>query len=944
MRNDRIVYIFKDTAGLVHFFDADYNFYKITGLNTIVYDSLMDQKKYLLPTQTGFFFYDNLIDDPLLPPALLKKDLKNISFKLAEWLNEDECYREFDGVLYYLNNKSKIIKKLGVLPADFNWWGFVTNGIFVYYQQGRLSFFKDGMAIKGINIAAPVLNLIKAAAENNYTYHGENRSFFILHNNLYQLSLQNDSIISVAIGKNLQLESSEFVTAKKDMVNDNYIVGTLTSGLLIIKPAGFETMITRKNNFLGYSLYDVISLGGGNFLCNYKKFNVYDSSSSSLLPVEILSRSLFKYNDDRILFMDKNNALFIADKDFTNIKKLAATSEFDIRYVESFDHTIWTSFNKTLWQVLPDATVKNIKNFNEDILYLFEYDASHLWVLTVKGMLEYNIIDNSISAKPLFPNLQIRSIYRAKDNSIWLGTYGNGLYKYYEKKIVALPLDSKEVLSNAHNFYEDAKGFFWIPTNNGLIQCLKSDLDAYVKDSTLVPYYYRYSNSDGLITNEFNGGSNSPYGIDEKGTLVYPSINGVAFFSPLKMHPVTASGNITISSAMLDDKLIPVSEKITIPSGFSRLTINIGLSFFGSEENLVLEYNVEGLNTEWYQVPANRQIVLNRLPTGEYKLLIRKRNGFGVNNYQYEQFDFTVQPHFYETRWFNIAMVGVIIGIVGLFFYLKNRSVIKGKKTLEKQVRQRTTELDNMVLQLNTTMEELYSSEQKLFDSNKVKDKAISIILHDIKAPVRYLSMAAGSMHSSVFNLSRNEMKTLSASFAESAQNVNMFVEELLEWLLIERKEFSASYSNFLIYDLMKEIGDLYKGVAFANNNTITIVPVSKNINVTADYKILQLIIRNLLDNALKHTSNGQITLSAEQPGDNNTHITIKDTGKGISKAELESIKNDTLNTDIKGTSGLGYGLVKSFLKLINGTLSIESKQGKGTEVTIVFPLLSNDI
>ncbi|OYX92059.1 MAG: hypothetical protein B7Y76_13370 [Sphingobacteriia bacterium 35-40-5] len=120
---------------------------------------------------------------------------------------------------------------------------------------------------------------------------------------------------------------------------------------------------------------------------------------------------------------------------------------------------------------------------------------------------------------------------------------------------------------------------------------------------------------------------------------------------------------------------------------------------------------------------------------------------------------------------------------------------------------------------------------------------------------------------------------------------------------------------------------------------------INNSITVLADRDMLQLVIRNLLSNALKFTNPaGQININAKIEG-NTSLITISDTGKGIPyemQKDLFSVRvKSTFGTQNEKGVGLGLSLCKEFTELQNGTIRFESEPGKGTRFFISFKLAS---
>lgn len=947
MGSNRIKYIFKDDRpnNLISFINSDNLLYSVSQSMEITLDTAYRQL-YTIFNQDKKFRYDKLVDNPVFPINHPLENPEYLHNKFCYILNKDECYLQKNSVLYYLNNKTGVCKKLqDIKKANPNSNGcFLIKNVLAVKSGNNLSFYKEGDLQKNMYASPETQRSITTIVkESNKYYIEEENNFFMQHGDLFHFKLEKDTIKIELFATNIrQITMPDINTIKYDSTTGIVFIGTVTKGLFIIKNTAIANMqmkdsIDPNDN----SVYDVVLLENGNLIDHSHVFNIYKNISVPL-DTNLQRGSLFKTQDGKIYFV-RNFQVFQTDKNFNHYKALMHIgNETDFRkdvkisFLEDYRQQLWAGFENNLWHIDKNGKFIKVFKINTDLTQLFEYSKDILWLLTSDGIREFKITENKWG-NFISSNLVARNIYRAKDSSIWMGSYGKGFYKYQNGVFKPLPLDRERALSHTHNFYEDDKGFFWIPTNNGLIQCLKAELDAFIIDSAITPYYYHYNSNDGLLTEEFNGGGNTPYAMDKKGTLIYPTIKGVAWFSPESMKPIITSGNIFIAAVNIDDKFIDHKNGITLAPSFSLLKVKVGLAFFGDPANLVLEYNL-GLNNHWYRVSDDRQILINTLPYGDYKLTIRKRNGFGINNYQYLVFNFSVDAFYYQKWWFLALIFTGVILIVSFVFYLQTKSVIRKKILLEKEVAERTTELNKSIYELNDTLQSLYVSEQKLSNANDIKDRAIAIILHDINAPVNYLSIAAAGFRNNIDVISKEETTRFAGNFARSTLQVKLFVEELLQWLLSQKESFSIQNAEFRINELLKEIGILYEEIASYRNNTIQVRQPKEIITISTDRNILKLIIRNLVDNAVKNTRNGVITLSLLQSSKEIT-IIVADNGNGMEESELKKILDEmAISKEVFKSGKLGYAMINNFLQLLEGKMHIISAPGKGTKVSIALP------
>src|SRR5450432_3461207 len=126
------------------------------------------------------------------------------------------------------------------------------------------------------------------------------------------------------------------------------------------------------------------------------------------------------------------------------------------------------------------------------------------------------------------------------------------------------------------------------------------------------------------------------------------------------------------------------------------------------------------------------KITITLLPHGNYILQLRRLSGFGPDNYVHKNISFSVAPEFFETVWFRLLLLLLITILIWFVFRVRYGVLKKQKLALEIQVAQRTTAL-------RQTVQDLEQSENALYNTIQQKEKISSILLHDLKSPLRFL-------------------------------------------------------------------------------------------------------------------------------------------------------------------------------------------------------------
>lgn len=311
------------------------------------------------------------------------------------------------------------------------------------------------------------------------------------------------------------------------------------------------------------------------------------------------------------------------------------------------------------------------------------YAGDYLWLVADSGLVRLNANSPEKSDRLVLPLRNIRQIYPDQAGNVWIGTRGQGIYRLTPTaQLVELPLDKQGALQFAHSFYEDKNGFFWIPTNNGIIQVLKKDLESY--SPGLWVYYYHYSGKTGLPVNEFNA-EGDPYNtVSGSGAVSFPSMSGVLEFNPGFTRPFLPGSKIQVSKIESDGHVFS-SGKISLHNNFKTLVINATVPYYGAAENLQVYYNLEGVSDNWSEMNTMEPLVINRLPFGNYKLRIRKINGFGIGNWDEQVISIIVMAPWY-LKWWSLLLFFICFLSTTWFIVKWRLKRVKERAQIEKLV------------------------------------------------------------------------------------------------------------------------------------------------------------------------------------------------------------------------------------------------------------------
>lgn len=233
-------------------------------------------------------------------------------------------------------------------------------------------------------------------------------------------------------------------------------------------------------------------------------------------------------------------------------------------------------------------------------------------------------------------------------------------------------------------------------------------------------------------------------------------------------------------------------------------------------------------------------------------------------------------------------------------------------------------------------------TENELRELNATKDKFFSIMAHDLKSPLSIFALATNTLVKEYENLDKEDLNEYLIDLNDNAQNIYGLLENLLTWSRTQRGKINFTPDIFDIKFIIEGNVQLYNASALEKGVEI-INTVTDEIKVYSDSNLINTVLRNLINNAVKFTgTNGKITISVDS-NIKNFQINVSDTGVGMSEFVVENLFNLDFNRTTLGTNnekGTGLGLIvcKEFVKLIGGEIWAKSKLGKGTTFSFTIP------
>jgi signal transduction histidine kinase len=272
------------------------------------------------------------------------------------------------------------------------------------------------------------------------------------------------------------------------------------------------------------------------------------------------------------------------------------------------------------------------------------------------------------------------------------------------------------------------------------------------------------------------------------------------------------------------------------------------------------------------------------------------------------------------------AVLGFLL-IILVIFSIQNRRIAKS-------LRKQQVEL----IEKNASISE---QKEKLDQLNTVKDRFFSIISHDLRNNLTTMKLYFDLISHKDYE--PRDTTEFTRQISGSVENTIDLLENLLVWASAQIKGVPIHKQRLNVHTLSQENITLLSGIAHQKNITL-INEVEEHTTAFADIDMINLVLRNLITNALKFTpEEGTVSITAETTSDN-CIVQVKDNGVGIDADNLSRLFNQHEHPSTKGTAnekgtGLGLMLCKDFVERNNGKIWVESEKGKGSVFFFSLPL-----
>lgn len=277
-----------------------------------------------------------------------------------------------------------------------------------------------------------------------------------------------------------------------------------------------------------------------------------------------------------------------------------------------------------------------------------------------------------------------------------------------------------------------------------------------------------------------------------------------------------------------------------------------------------------------------------------------------------------------------LGILLLVVLILALFLFVKRKNDLKIKQEIEdknKDIKIRNIELTEQTKHLE--------------EINHVKDRLFSIVSHDLKDSLSSIKGFIDLLKED--SISREEFYDFVPELSENADSASQLLYNLLNWSKSQMQNLEPKAELFNIQDIFKNKISLVEQKV--EQKRIILIDESRRDFIFADRSMIEIVIQNLIMNAVKFTRVGNSITVSNSDHNGKSLICIEDTGVGISKENIDKLfKSGSFTT--RGTSnekgtGLGLSICKELVELNNGRIWVESTPGIGTKFYVELPKIA---
>jgi signal transduction histidine kinase/DNA-binding response OmpR family regulator len=437
---------------------------------------------------------------------------------------------------------------------------------------------------------------------------------------------------------------------------------------------------------------------------------------------------------------------------------------------------------------------------------------------------------------------------------------------------------------------------------------------------------------------------------NSRGELFFGGLNGLNVFHPDSIKDNAVIPDVHITSFEIFNnpvsvhqpqsplkKAIDKTDEITLSYEQSVFSFEFASLNYTSPDKNQYAYKMEGFDKDWIYTNNNKAIYTN-LNHGEYTFRVKASNNDGIWNERGTAVKIIITPPFWKTWTFKIIVALSLLGIVYSFFRIRVSVINKQKVALEKEVKRQTAEVIQQKEALEVEREEAEKARQDAEQANQAKSIFLATMSHEIRTPMNgVLGMASLLAETN----QTKEQQEYTDTIRNSGQALLTIINDILDFSKIDSGNLELENHGFDLRQCIEEVMDVFAAKA-SENGIDLLYQIDYNIphHIVGDKYRLRQILINLISNAMKFTSRGEIFVGVDLVHVDGDRLEIafhvRDTGIGIPEDKLSRLfkafsQVDSATNRKYGGTGLGLVISQRLVELMGGKISVVSQPEVGS-------------
>lgn len=693
----------------------------------------------------------------------------------------------------------------------------------------------------------------------------------------------------------------------------------------------------------------------------------FDPQTNEMTPLEAVTRDHRVLRDERVMSLRKDHLGTLWIGMTGGLKKLTADGRIEVipakvgdpratsapgilTMTESRSGQIWIGTLGGGMNVLDPATgaIRQLPFGTgepgavsaAEVTSIAEDSHGNLWIGTMNGLNlaradghVIKVFTNQPHDPASLPANTVYAVIVDAQDRVWVASEGGGL-----SQVVGSATAPQEIRFNAftreqgltsdtlYGIVPDDAGSLWLSGNAGLMR--------FDPKTHAVKAYHR---EHGLQGEEFAFGA---YYRLRDGRVSFGGPGGFNIFDPAHLSenrqpPRLALTNIDVLGVRMRSRT-PFWLLQNIPLGYrdSIVSLDFGVLDYGSTRHNRLAYRMPGLTDDWIDLGSQRRITLTTLPAGEHVLEVRAASSDSVWTEQPLQITIDRAPAPWQSTWAYAAYAALVLGVI-LYRVQQQRRKFQAmaaqRAHLEAEVQLRT--------------HELVESNRQLAEAARAKSNFLDRMSHELRTPMNGVVGMTELLTRTQLSATQSH---LTKTIRSSAQILLQIVNDLLDLSKIRAGKVALEALPIDLGQVLEECTSLFAGAAEGKGIELIVCPPTHSEHVLlGDPLRVRQIVMNLVGNAVKFTSQGEVvvradvTVTAERAV---AKISVTDTGIGMDAAAVKRIfepfsQADETTTRKFGGTGLGLAICRELSDIMGGEISVESTPQIGSTFHLSLPL-----